>query len=110
MSQIQEIIFLFSGSELHDASQDAISQAQEVCYSHKWSLAPSAVSLNGAPTYTIEVSNDLTNWAPYEDRTDNAAIDQPFDDTHFAWRYVRINYLANDNTTGTVSFRMVIKG
>ena len=109
MSKIRGFPFLFSGNELHDASQDAVSEALELCFNHHWSLFPAAVSLDGSPLWTMEVSDNLIDWAPYDDLMENAAIDQPFDDDHFAWKYARIVYTAADNTTGTVSFKIFLK-
>ena len=109
MSKPIKINFEFTDGHSHDASVSEISDAIEICYNYNWSLAPNAIGLDADPTYTIEVSNNNIDWASYETPTLDAAIDQPFDDIHFAWLFVRINYNAVANTTGTVEFNLVFK-
>lgn len=102
-------IFQFADGSPHDASVTELSLALEFCLKYEWSIVPKAVGLDQAPVYTIEVSDDDINWFPYEDRTVDAAIDQPFDDDHLAWTFMRINYDAKTNTTGTVEFCITLK-
>tara|TARA_R110000782_G_scaffold232884_2_gene319077 strand:- start:1579 stop:1911 length:333 start_codon:yes stop_codon:yes gene_type:complete len=109
MSKPVIITFEFIDGEVHDASVSEISTPVEICYNYNWSLSPNAIGLDAAPTYSIEVSNNNIDWAAYETPTENAAIDQPFDDIHFAWLFVRINYNAVANTTGSVEFELVFK-
>tara|TARA_R100000655_G_scaffold32644_1_gene64551 strand:+ start:1321 stop:1653 length:333 start_codon:yes stop_codon:yes gene_type:complete len=109
MSKPVVIEFNFSDGTTHDASVSEISDAIEICYNYNWSLAPNSIGLDADPTYTIEVSNNNIDWSAYEDPTVDAAIDQGFDDIHFAWLYVRVNYNAVANTTGTVEFKLVFK-
>ena len=106
-----EFIFTSDASSTHDASVTEVSEVLEVCYNHGWSLAPEVSGLDGSPTYSIEVANinSPTQFAPYKTETLDADILQPFDDTHINWLYVRINYKAVDNTTGTVKFEMILK-
>lgn len=100
-----------SDGKTHDASVTETSESLLVCFDHGWSLLPEVSGLDGSPTYSIEVANvdSPSQFSPYQIETLNAAIDQPFDDTHLVWNYVRIAYDAQDNTTGTVKFEIVLK-
>ena len=104
-----KVIITFSDGASHDASVTEVSGSIEICHFRGWSLIPVSSGLDAAPTYTIEVSNDDINYAPYEDVVVDAAITQGFDDDHFQFSYVRINYDAQSNTTGTVSFTINFK-
>lgn len=109
MSKPIKIEFEFSGGVLHDASLTETSIAYEMCFNTGWSLIPVFSSLDADPTWTLEVSNDNTTFYPYEDVNKDAAIDQGFCDTHTTFLYWRINYNADTNTTGTVSFQLILK-
>jgi len=111
MSNPKTITFLFGDGAVHDASVSEASISQLVCFQYGWSLAPLSAGLGGGatPEYTIEVSNNDIDFAPYSSETTAADIDQPFDDTHMVWKYVRINYDAKTNATGTVEFEMTLK-
>lgn len=109
---MSSILFNFtSDGTTHDASVSEISESQLVCFDHGWALSPEFDSLDGNPTYSIEVANVDTpsEFGAYDTPTLDAAIDQPFDDDHLLWQYIRINYKAVDNTTGTVKFEMNLK-
>lgn len=106
MSKPIFINFEFGDGTVHDANVSEASASQSICFRHQWSIAPVVTGLNAVPAYTIEVSNDDVNWAAYSSEADGADIDQPFDDDHFAWSYIRINYDAKTNTTGTVEFEI----
>ncbi len=101
--------FIFSDGVTHDASVSEVSEAIELCFDHSWSLVPEVSGLDANPTWTLEVSNDNATWNPYEAPTEDAAIDQGFDDHDSAFLYWRINYNAQTNTTGTVTFPIIIK-
>ncbi len=101
--------FIFSDGENHDASVSEISEAIQICNNYSWLLVPVSTGLDQNPTYSFEVSTDNVNWQPYEDVTEDAAINQPFDDTHLPATYIRINYNAQTNTTGSVSFGITLK-
>ena len=101
--------FLFGDGLVHDASVSEISAALQICFRQLWSLQPAVIGLNGSPTYSIEVSNDNITFNPYDVTTEDAAITQGFDDTHFNFLWVRIDYKEVDNTTGTVKFEMILK-
>jgi len=101
--------FLFSDGENHNASLSEISESIELCHNYGWLLVPKSDSLDGNPMYSFEISDDDINWQAYESRTENAAIDQGFDDTHMLGTFVRINYNALTNTLGTVAFDITLK-
>ncbi len=109
MSNSIRIPFNFSDDINHDASVSEISEVQTICFAHFWSLVPGYSGLDADPLYTIEVSNDNILFNPYSPLTEDAAIDQGFDDTHTNFIYWRINYKANGNTTGNVKFELILK-
>lgn len=111
MSAPITITFQFSDGTVHDASVSEASISQAICYKYGWSIAPIVAGLGGGatPEYTIEVSNNNTDWFPYDSLTEGADIGQAFDDVHLDWLYIRINYDAKTNTTGTVEFPLILK-
>jgi len=103
------LTFVFSDGTTHDASISEASESLELCFNSGWSLTPVSSGLGGSPTYTLEVSNDNTNWFSYEEASEDVSIEDGLDDTHQAFLYARINYDAFNNNTGTVSFQYTIK-
>lgn len=102
--------FSFVDGTTHDASVSETSASQQVCFQYGWLLTPIGSGLDANPTYTLEVSPDDVNWQSYDSRTKDAAINQPFDDTHMNGLYFRIVYDKQTNTTGTVEFVLTMKG
>ena len=109
MSEPIKIQFKFADGLVHNASVSEASEAVQICFNYTWLLVPKSDSLDQAPTYSFEISDDNITWQPYAPETLDAAINQPFDDTHFPPVFVRINYNAQTNTTGTVSFDLTLK-
>jgi hypothetical protein len=101
--------FTFSDGNTHNASISQTSNPLTFCFDYGWSLVPKPIGLDQNPVYTIEVSNDDLTWQPYDNTVIDAAIDQPFDDTHLVWTKIRINYDAKTNTTGTIEFTLTLK-
>jgi hypothetical protein len=104
-----KITFQFGDGGTHDASVTETSAVVQLCFQYGWLLIPVSSGLDAAPTWTLEVSTDGVNFAPYDPLTEDAAIDQPFDDTHANAIYWRIAYDAQTNTTGTVEFTIGLK-
>ena len=109
MSAPITLTFQFSDGTSHDASVTEASISQAICYKYGWSIAPVVSGLDQAPTYTIEVSINNIDFYPYDSPVVDADILQPFDDVHLDWLYIRINYNALTNTTGTVEFPLILK-
>ena len=109
MSAPITITFQFGDGTTHDASVSEASISQAICYKYGWSIAPIIAGLDQAPEYTIEVSNNNIDFYSYDSLTEGADIAQPFDDVHLDWLYIRINYDAKTNTTGTVEFPLILK-
>lgn len=109
MSSPIKIEFSFGDGTTHDASLTETSTSQEMCYDYSWSLVPEFSALDANPTWTLEVSNDNVTFNPYDTLTQDTAITQGFDDTHSTFLYWRIAYNAQTNTTGTVSFTLILK-
>ena len=57
----------------------------------------------------MRFSNDNTNFYSYDSLTNGADITSVFTDTQLNWLYVRINYDARTNSTGTVNFKLILK-
>lgn len=110
MSEPKKRKFVFSDGTLHDASVSETSESLQNCFKYDWSLAPVQAGLTTtAPTYTIEVSNDDTNWFDYNNLSTDVAIEDAVDDNHLAWIYIRIVYNAKTESTGTVEFEFTQK-
>jgi len=105
----QKYTFQFGDGGTHDASVGEASASIQVCYDYAWLLVPKSTGLNDSPVYSFEVSDDNINWQEYDPLTKDAAINQPFDDTHLTAVWIRINYNPLANTTGTVSFDITLK-
>jgi hypothetical protein len=102
--------FQFSDGELHDATLSETSQSLSNCFKYDWSLAPIQSGLTTTtPTYTIEVSNDNTNWFEYNNLSTDVLIEDAVDDNHLAWIYIRIVYDAKTESTGTIEFELTQK-
>ena len=111
MSKPIQRIFQFGDGGTHDASVSEISTPIEICSNYSWLLNPVFDSLDQNPTWTLEVSHENVNssFKPYDTPMIDAAIDQAFDDVHLAPTFLRINYDAKTNTTGTVKFPITLK-
>lgn len=88
---------------------DFTTDSFEMCFNHFWSFSVTDNTTGGSPDYTIEVSNDNTQWYEYNSSSSNVLLDDGVDDTHFAWRYFRVVYLSNGVTSGDVTFYLSIK-
>ena len=106
-----EFIFQFGDGGTHNASVTEKSAGINFCDDYGWFINPVSSGLDAAPTYTIEVSHEDVDasYVAYEDAVVDAPITQPFDDTHLVQTWMRINYDAVANTTGTVSFPLTLK-
>lgn len=105
------IDFIFSDGLSHDASLTEISGTKQICFSYGWLLNPLISGLDADPTYTLEVSdiNDSDTFKPYTSAMLDALVTQAFEDDHLVMFWFRINYNAQANTTGTVSFTLSLK-
>jgi len=92
-----------------DATSDFITDAIEFCFLYVWSLKIDGTTLDGTPTITIEVSNDGTNWIAYKNDSTDSPVPGAWFDNIMPFLFTRINYKANDNTTGTVTFNLTTK-
>lgn len=109
MAELREYTFQFGDGGTHDASVSESSAVLTMCYNHAWSLIPVVSGLDASPLWTLEVSFDGVAFHAYDAQTDGADIDQGFDDTHATFKFWRVTYDAGANTTGTVSFTLVLK-
>ena len=111
MSKPLNYTFQFGDGGVHDASVSEKSEPLEFCEDYGWFINPISSGLDAAPTYTIEVSHEdvEASYVPYNATVLDASILQPFDSTHLVQTFIRINYNALANTTGTVSFPFLLK-
>lgn len=110
MSKPLKYTFNFASDGMtHDASVSEVSESLQFCESYNWLLVPKSSGLDQAPTYSFEVSDDDVNWQEFQAETLDALITQPFQKSDLPGLYFRINYNAQTNTTGTVSFDITLK-
>jgi len=90
-----------------DATNNFTTDAYEFCHSHDWSVSLNDVGLvGGPPTFTIEVSNNKTKWYDWDIlSTDAAIVDSP-DADYMSYKYMRIVYLANGTSAGTIDVEL----
>lgn len=90
-----------------DATGDVTTDPYQFEHSHGWSVSLSESALvGGPPTYTVEVSNNLTKWYEWDSlSTDVALVDSP-DATYMSYKYMRVVYTANGTTAGTIAFEL----
>jgi hypothetical protein len=73
------------------------------------SIQPVLTSLTGAPTYTVEVSNDGENYTCYDASAEDVAIATPIWIAYdvIPWQYLRFTITSN-GATGIVRFKLFI--
>ena len=110
MSNPTKYTFTFTSDGItHDASVSEASESFQVCESYNWLLVPKSSGLDASPKYSFEVSDDDINWQEFQPETKDRLITQPFQKSDLPGTYFRINYDADTNTTGTVSFDITLK-
>jgi len=110
MSKPQKYKFVFTDGVSHDATVSEISLPQEICFPYEWSVFVNQVGLTTSDsTWTIEVSNDNNTFYNYKTNSLNIPVIDAYDDTHFSWTYMRINYDSKTETSGTVEFEITLK-
>lgn len=110
MSQPKKYILQFGDGGSHDATVSEASASQQICNEYSWSIIPKQTGLTQQdPVWTIEVSNDDSNWKTYKSNSSNIPIGDGYEDTHLAFQYIRVNYDAKTETTGTVEFELNLK-
>jgi len=110
MSKPLKYKFTFGDGTAHDATVTEISQSWEVCFNYGWSLFVDQIGLTSSDaTWTIEVSNDNSTFYNYKSNSVDIPIIDAYDDIHLSWTYMRINYDAKTETTGTVEFEITLK-
>lgn len=110
MSKPLKYTFNFTSDGItHDASVSEISESLLFCESYNWLLVPKSSGLDQSPIYSFEVSDDGINWQEFQPETKDVVITQSFQKSDLPGTYFRINYDAQTNTTGTVSFDITLK-
>jgi len=98
--------FEVSGSQVNgdDATVSFTTDAFEFKNSHDWSVQFSKTGVDGAPVYTIEVTNDSANsssWDNYDPNAISLSTDDSFGNHFMEFRFMRIVYVSTGATTGT---------
>jgi hypothetical protein len=90
-----------------DATNDVTTDAYQFEHSHGWSVSLSDTGLaGGPPTFTVEVSNNLSKWYEWDSlSTDVAIVDSP-DATYMSYKYMRVIYTANGTSAGMIDFEL----
>ncbi len=98
-----------AGAGNMDASLDFVTDQQLICNTYVWGLSMQEAGLTTETgKYTVEVSNGV-DWKEYKDLSTNVAVINAVDDTHMAWLYFRVSYMANGETTGTLNPILTLK-
>ena len=118
---MRPIIHIFEFSEGVDAQGVALPHAANVTetsvskqieLNYAWLLNTISAGLTSADgTYTLEMSHEdvAASYKPYSVALTNAAITASFDDDHLSGYWFRVVYTKGTETTGTVSFPIVLK-
>lgn len=97
--------FKVSGTSVidNDATASFTTDALEFRNSHDWSVQFSKTGVDGAPVYTIEVTNDAlnsTSWDNYDPNAISLSTDDSFGNHFMEFRFMRIVYVSTGVTTG----------
>ena len=97
--------FKISGSDIsgNDATIGFTTDAVEWCYSHDWSVGMTTSGIDGAATYTIEVSNDNVTWYEYDANSTDLSVADSFEWDYFGYKYQRLVYTPTGVTVGTIT-------
>ncbi len=110
MSKPLKYKFEFTDGTAHDATISQVSESFQICFPYEWSVFVDQVGLtNSLGTWTIEVSNDDNTFYNYKSNSVDIPIMDAYDDIHMSWTYMRINYNAQTETSGTVEFEITLK-
>lgn len=71
-----------------------------------WVLYCSSTHTTGAPSVTLQVSDDNSTWFNYQDESTDIPISEYFRDNNMIHKYFRISYTAN-SSDGDVTFKFV---
>lgn len=102
--------FVFSGVTNVDVTSDATSAAIVLPENYIWSITPQVVvSITGSPTYTVQVSNNGTDWFDYTSDLTDAAITFSADVQGFGYQLMRIDFTSAGASDGEVEFLLWAK-
>lgn len=73
-----------------------------------WSFVAVDNTAGGNPQYTVEASNDDSNWFEYGSASTNVSLGTPLMDNKLPWIYFRINY-DGGASSGTTSMEITLK-
>ena len=102
--------FRFTDGVDHDATINESSESIYVGYNCVWAIVTELTGIvDGPPLYTVQVSDDEVKWDNYRSASTDVDVNNPVDDTHLAFDYIRIVHNANGATTGSVKYKLCIK-
>lgn len=110
MENFKKQALTFGGSkDLNLASGNATSDALAVTENYIWNLSPNRVAnVTGAPTYTVQVSNNGDDWYDFDTELTNLAITSAAEVQGLSYGLIRVSVTAN-SATGTIGFEFVTK-
>jgi len=94
----------------HDATVAETSEAMKIDRNYVWSIQPILAGIvGGPPKYTIQVSSDNVTWDDYSTAATTVDANDPFDDDHLSFNWMRIKHLVNVTTDGTIKYPINLK-
>lgn len=90
--------------EAKDATVAFTTDAIRITNNSAWSVQFIKTSVDGSPTYTVQVTNDKDvsgSWVAYSAGATALSTDTPYADSSIAYKYMRVVYVATTVTTGT---------
>lgn len=107
MKPLQKTL-LFGGSTTTPLTADVVSDSLKVEQTYAWNISPSTTDLTGAPTYTVEVSNNDVDWYSYDDLFTDIALTKAVESEAISFLYVRVAITSN-GATGSAEFNATFK-
>jgi len=89
-----------------DATSNFTTDPFDFKSSSDWAVALIETGLVGAPTFSVEVSTNQTKWYEWDALSTNVAIDDSPDADYMSFAYMRIVYLANGASAGTIEVEL----
>jgi len=93
--------------ETEPANADFLSDGIKLDNSHDWSVTLVGSGIIGGPgTYTVQVSNDNSNWFDWDVTTTNVALADSAGNDHLGYAFIRFKYLKGTTTAGTIDAKL----
>lgn len=113
MKKFQSLPFKFGESEVLTVSvtTDSNSNSLQIDNSYTWHvIAKEETEITGTPTFTIQVSDDDSEWFEYNTEFSNLEFTEVPENQNLSFNYIRVVIKANGASAGTASFTIGLKG